>query len=372
MKVDFESKQSFVMVNPRLPSFPIPSDWIHYSDFREHFWLATSGTTSSPSSEIKWVALSKRAIFTSAAAVNHHLGCQTQDRWINCLPLFHIGGLAIYARAHCLNTEVIEFPSPKWDAHKFYDFLYTQQAAFTSLVPTQLFDLVQAKLIPPSSLKAVIIGGGYLSEHLYRAATHLQWPLLPSYGMSECASQIATATLHESSLKILPHVSCRLTEEGFLQIKSEALLTGYLYASHHGFRWEEPKQEGWLSTEDHVELNDQTLRFLGRAHDWIKISGENVSLPHLEQLFDALSSHLTEAALVAIPDARLGYRIAAVTTQQYAKVIEAVRIMFNGSVMPYERIQDLHVIDIIPRNPMGKIQKHLLVEKVLQLQPIYF
>ena len=64
----------------------------------------------------------------------------------------------------------------------------------SSLVPAQVLDLVRAGLRPPPVLRAIVVGGGAISAELYRDARALGWPVLPSYGMTECCSQIATAT----------------------------------------------------------------------------------------------------------------------------------------------------------------------------------
>ena len=199
----------------------------------------------------------------------------------------------------------------------------------------------------------MIVGGGAVSEELYHLAH--QWPLLPSFGMTECCSQIATAHLGGPELFILPHVHCTVTPEGLLQIKSPALLTGYLHMFQDQFRFEDPKKEGKLTTEDLVELRDGTLKFLGRQTDWIKIGGENVSMFQLESFLSKIKPIHLDAVLKATRDERLGHIIQLVTLKKHAHDIDSLVQSFNDGVMPYEKIRGVCYVEEIPRSPLGKV-----------------
>ncbi|MBA3284634.1 MAG: 2-succinylbenzoate--CoA ligase, partial [Nitrosopumilus sp.] len=95
-------------------------------NIKKHVWLATSGTTSLPSDKLKLVGLSKQAILISAAAVNKHLESNKNDIWVNALPIFHVGGLGIHARAFLSQAKIFSFEG-KWDAALFHEFLkYTK------------------------------------------------------------------------------------------------------------------------------------------------------------------------------------------------------------------------------------------------------
>ena len=91
-----------------------------------------------------------------------------------------------------------------WDG--YYDIgggqklrLADRGVTHTSLVPTQVHDLVKADLRAPETLKAIVVGGGHLDAATGRLARTLGWPVLASYGMTEAASQIATQTLERPS-----------------------------------------------------------------------------------------------------------------------------------------------------------------------------
>jgi O-succinylbenzoic acid--CoA ligase len=305
---------------------------------------------------MKWVALAKSAFLASAQAVNTHLQSDCKDRWANALPLFHVGGLSIYARAFLSGASVYTFPQ-KWDPITFHTFLHQHAATLTALVPTQLFDLIQNALPAPKSLRAAIIGGGHLHHSLFQQAQALGWAIAPSYGMTECASQIATALALSSDLQVLPHIQYQISEDQRLRIKSCALFTGYLECDGKNFTWSDPKQEGWFTTEDCVQIDNNILQFLGRANDWIKISGENVSLLKLEKSWEELKPSEIEAVIVAAKDERLGAKIELLTLPCHASAMEPYIALFNAQVMPYERIRNIRLVDSIPRNALGKVLK---------------
>src|SRR5207248_10782092 len=133
--VDFESSDSHLLLNPRMPAEERARLEALVPPLPAHVFVATSGTTGA----IKLVALSKQAIPASAAAVNERLAASANDVWCRVLPYFHVGGLGIHARAHLSGARVLEMP---WDAHAFA----AAEATLASLVPAQVHDLVSASL----------------------------------------------------------------------------------------------------------------------------------------------------------------------------------------------------------------------------------
>lgn len=150
----------------------------------------TSGSTGAP----KWVALSRHALQVSAQAVNAHLEVAGDACWGLALPLHHVGGFGVMARANQAGCGLAAF-TQRWQAADFANWLEQQGVTHSALVPTQVHDLVAAGLSAPNSLRAVVVGGGQLAPSLGQAARDLGWPVLASYGMTEAGSQIATQGL---------------------------------------------------------------------------------------------------------------------------------------------------------------------------------
>lgn len=329
MDIDWLSAESHVLLNPRMPDDERRRLETFVVDLPGHLWLATSGTTGA----LKLTALSKRAMLASAAAVNRHLQSTAEDVWLCVLPTFHVGGLGIHARAFLSGARVI---TEGWAG-----------VTLASLVPAQVADLVRDSVRPPDSLRAVVVGGGAMAEGVARDARALGWPLLQSYGMTECCSQVATETLESRELLLLDHIEARIEGDGRLALRSEALLTGY--GTESGFI--DPKIDGWLITEDVASLDGRVLRVEGRRGDFVKIGGESVDLSRLDRILAELGA---DAAAVAVPDERLGFVIALAVASGDA---EAVAAAFNARVFPYERARRVVRVAEIPRTPLGKIMR---------------
>ena len=361
--IDWDSTTIQLLFNPRMPAEEkeeLLSLARQLPQLNNHFLVATSGS----SGKIKWTALPKEAVLLSAQAVNRHLEASSNDVWLNPLPLFHVGGLGIEARALLSGSKVLHtFSSAaKWEAGSYLEQLSSCKATLTSLVPAQLFDLAALQQGPPSSLRAAIIGGGRVDELLYFKAVEKGWPLLLSYGMTECCSQIATSSLggwKESGfplLQPLEHITLDNDNEGCLKICSDALLTGYLEASEVGPCFTDPKQEGWFHTKDLVEFKEGKIASVRRVDQLIKIAGESVDLARLESILEQVKGECLFScglALVPMPDERAGYTIQLLYDHAGAQISQLVSC-FNARVFPYERIRQVHLVPTIPRSPLGK------------------
>ena len=346
--IDFTSEESHLLLNPRLPEDDVRALRRIYAaapQLAAHVWIATSGSTGG----WKLVALSKRALLASAAAVNRRLGVRGGETWCCVLPTFHVGGLGIFARASISDGHVVEMT---WEPHAFA----ASAAAFSSLVPAQVVDLVRAGLRAPETLRAIVVGGGAMSDDLYRAARALGWPVLPSYGMTECGSQIATATHDGPELLLLDHLEARSEADGRLAFSGASLLSGYATSD---IAFVDPKVDGWFVSDDLGSIENRVLRIEGRAGDVIKIGGELVNLRRLDRILEEVAGEV-DAAIVAMPDERLGNAIHLAVAGEGGAIREA----FDARVAPFERIRAVHHVEAIPRSALGKLLRKKLAEEI--------
>ena len=148
-----------VMVNERDPRAVAEAEliqlWVNQeSSLVGHLLFSTSGSSGGA----KWVALSREAILASARSVNAHLNVSSEDRWLLALPTFHVGGMGIVARSYLSKSSMVRYQE-SWNAQVYLELIRDEQVTLSSLVPTQLVDLVRlgARLgvAAPPSLRAV-------------------------------------------------------------------------------------------------------------------------------------------------------------------------------------------------------------------------
>lgn len=344
--IDWTGAESHLLLNPRMPRKEQARLQSLVADLPGHLWLATSGTTG----VLKLTALSKEAMLASAAAVNRHLQSDAGDVWSCVLPLFHVGGLGILARAFLSGASVVR---SQWTPHELAS---NGDITLASLVPAQVSDLVQLRLAPPAQLRAIVVGGGALSGSLYEAARALGWPVLPSYGMTETCSQVATAVPGSPDLILLDHIEARTGRDGRLAFCGASLLTAYATAS--GLI--DPKTaDGWFITEDLGTVDNGVLRVEGRRGDFVKIGGESVDLARLDAILASIAGR--HAAVLAVPDPRLGHVIHLALEAEGNGGIAAD---FDAQVHPFERARAVHRVAEIPRSPVGKLLRKKLLESL--------
>lgn len=372
-KIDWQSADNVVLLNPRWSKeeagslFEVATSIIQRRHLQGHIWLATSGSTSESAGFIKLVAQNKKSFLASAKSVNQHLQVSKEDVWLQILPRFHVGGLGVEVRATLSGSQVVR-DLEKWEPRRIHQRISDHQVTIASMVPTQVFDLVRAGLRSPPSLRAVIVGGGALNGGLYQESRELGWPLLPSYGLTETCSQIATAPLTSLQAKEMPwpqklsHAEWRLSPEGLLQVRAESLFTCYGQRQKDGrIRDWDPKEDGWFTTEDFVDLQGSQIRFVGRMNDFIKIGGEATSLGRLREIFDRIlattaPSIESQVFLLDAPSDRMGSEIHLVTTlNNQSELTSRVQDSFNREVLPFERIRQVRYTQKIPRSELGKI-----------------
>jgi O-succinylbenzoic acid--CoA ligase len=415
LNINIPKDEDLVLLNPFLDqeikaySVKIARD---YKLKSPHVWLSSSGSTNRSVQEFKLIALSQAALLKSAEAVNVRLKVHHEDRWLNVLPTYHVGGLGIFFRAYMSKSKVINLyhPTYKWSPEQFYQKLISEKITLTSLVPTQVFDLVANNYIAPPSVRAIVVGGAALPLVLYQQARKLGWPLLPSFGMTEVCSQIATAsldsiitdfgdasvlnvkfrsttnnkaigaTINQSpsesenflfpQMQVLDHVELKLDENQFLLVKSPSLMSCSIEVNNQSIKANHFQEEEWYKTQDYAKIKGKVLEVLGRGDDVIKILGEKVSLFYLRQKLEQVFSEqqfFCDWALIADKNLRKGNELILVINRQdlnLKTLLEKILLNFNKQVLPFEKITHIKWINSIPKTSMGKIQYGLLEESL--------
>lgn len=328
-------------------------------ELRGQVLFETSGSTG----EAKWIALRKSALLVSAEAVNLHLEVTPRSCWGLALPVRHVGGFGVAARAYAAGCAFQEF-GRRWDASAFARWLAENEITHTSLVPTQVHDLVVAGLRAPSSLRAVVVGGGRLDMETGRAARRLGWPVLASYGMTEAASQIATQRLdvlgnlyQPAPIPLLPIWRAELSAEETLRIAGPALFSGVLARVDSSWVYTRRVSE-WHETDDRVLLESGQLTPLGRADARVKVLGELVDLEQIEREIAALAGNAVAPGgfvIVAVPDARAEHVLVPVFDASVdGAVIADALVAYERGAPGFRRLHRPLVFAEFPRSPLGK------------------
>lgn len=368
-KIDWKSEESHVLLNPRFSSPPkggIKKLQAIFAQFPGHIWVTTSGTTQQMNNALRFVGLSKTAFGFSAESVNRFLESSSSDRWLCCLPLFHVGGLGIMARAFHSGAKVVFMH--QWNAVEFARLLDQEKCTLTSLVPAQVFDLVKQEIHAPKYVRTVLVGAGALNAELQGMARRLGWPVIASYGMTECASTIAIqANASTSSLVLLEHIQAKIDNKGVICLKSPSLFSVKAEVSEDEVLLEDTKRDGWYHTGDHGEMSGRELRLCGREEDFIKIGGESVLFSKLEACLEEVKTKMLfkgDCALVKIPDERLGFVIHLAVAESDLLATTSLKEAFNAKVLPFEKIREVHRLDSIPRSALKKVLKTELLQKL--------
>jgi O-succinylbenzoic acid--CoA ligase len=335
--------------------------------------LYTSGTTGRP----KGVPLSHRNFLASAQASARHLGSRPDDRWLACMPLFHVGGLSILLRAALDALPVVVHE--RFDPGAVSQALDAEKVTLVSLVPTMLERLLEARgeRRAPPQLRCVLLGGGPAPPTLLERASGLGFPLAPTYGLTEATSQVATlrptpaADLVREGLEPLPGTELRILAEhggpaapgepGEILVRGPTVMRGYLNRPDETRR---VLRDGWLHTGDLGRLDARGRLFvLDRRRDLIVSGGENVYPAEVEA---ALREHpdVLDAGVTGIPDAAFGRRPAAWVVLRPGRVLAAqdlerfCRERLAGYKVPVRYLR----ADSLPRNPAGKLRRDHLDE----------
>ncbi len=256
------------------PPPPVPDDR------RPLAVVYTSGSTGRP----KGVELSRAAFAASAAASAANLGRREEDRWALCMPIAHVGGLSIVTRSLAARRAVV-LAAP-FDTERLIATVEREKVTLLSTVPVMIRMLLDRKprWVPPGSLRAVLLGGGPIPESLLEEGAKRGFPLLPTYGMTETCSQIATATpgteATDSGALPLERFEIRTRGER-IQVRGPALFTSYYPPSAH----DNPFLEGgWFETGDLGDIDRSgRLHVRGRADDRIVTGGVNVDPREVEE-----------------------------------------------------------------------------------------
>lgn len=343
--------------------------------------IYTSGTTGEP----KGVVLAHRTFFDLLAGMRRigdfWMGLCPEDSLLLSLPQFHIGGLWWAVQGLMAGSCGILMDS--FVGWKALQLIQQHRITKVAMVPAMIQFVMAEPDLASSDLSSVtgfLYGGSPISpDLLQQAMDHFQCPFFQIYGLTETGNtavclrpkdhadrklwSAAGRPYHGVELKIVdsqggqhlpPH------QIGEIWIKSPSVMLEYW---HNPQATAETLIDGWIRTGDAGYLDEHGFLFVcDRIKDMIIYAGEKVYPAEIEA---ALLAHpaIRDAAVIGIPDEQFGERVKALLVAspdcQRPKSRELLQHC-RGRLADFKIPKAFEFVDSIPRNPSGKILKHIL------------
>jgi fatty-acyl-CoA synthase len=343
--------------------------------------LYTSGTTGRP----KGVVLTQAALACCVLNSQAMHDMTADDHILAVLPMFHAGGL-------CIQTLPALFSGASITLHREFDpeavlaSIASGLPTLTALVPAQITPMLAHpdwSATDMSQLRSVTTGSTFVPESCVDAWFDRGVIALQVYG----ATETCAVAIHQSCSNVAEsigsvgyaavHCSIRIVgadgrelprgQQGEFLIKGANVFTQYW---HHPQATDKALIDGWFHTGDiGCQRDDGAYTISDRKADLIISGGENIYSAELEAILD-LHSEIVEAAVVSQQDARWGEVPVAivVTTADSRMNQDDVLALFRDRLARFKHPQRVILVDKLPRNAMGKIEKFELRKQIAGYQ----
>jgi len=338
--------------------------------------MYTSGTTG----RSKGAMITHNNVISTVTGLLAAWAWQPDDRLLLCLPLFHTHGLIV--GAHCaLAAGATILLRPGYTATTVAELVDGAATLFFA-VPTIYVRLVEELRALPARdfahMRLFCSGSAPLAPETFTAFQALTGhTILERYGMTETGMNLsnhyAGARIAGSVGTPLPGVSMRIVNpqngdvapgaEGELLVRGGNVCCGYWNAPEKtaaSFSYDGVGQQ-WFHTGDLARQDAQTgyVTLLGRRHELIISGGFNIYPREIEELL-ATYPGVAEAAVVGLPHAEWGEVPAAYLVCTDAIDQAALITYCKTQLASFKVPRQITLVQELPRNAMGKLQKHLL------------
>ncbi|HUO46108.1 MAG TPA: acyl-CoA synthetase [Acidimicrobiia bacterium] len=379
------SQRGIRYLQPPLPAGATP-DLPKVAASQRAMMLYTSGTTGRP----KGVVTTHQNLVAQIRSLVEAWEWTSSDRILLNLPLHHVHGIVNVLACSLWSGAMCEM-QPRFQAGPTWDRLASGDLTLYMAVPTIYHRLIEAwdQATPKErermskgcrQLRVMVSGSAALPvavlERWRQISGHT---LLERYGMTEIGMGLSNP-LHGQRFpgrvgRSLPGIEIRLVNEfgapvsggepGEIQVRGDTIFLEY---------WQRPEAtaaafttDGWFRTGDVAIEEDGVFQILGRESvDIIKSGGEKLSALEVE---DVLLAHpqVRECAVVGIEDHSWGQRVAAVVVAQegIAPSAQDLGSWCRQQLANYKVPKEFHLVEALPRNAMGKVNKASLIEQLM-------
>ena len=334
--------------------------------------LYTSGTTG----RSKGAMLSHDNLASNSLTLVDYWRFTDKDVLIHALPIYHTHGLFVASNVTLFARASMIF-LPKLDP----DLIVKLMARATVLmgVPTFYTRLLQNPALSRETAKHMRLFVSGSAPLL--AETHREWfartghAVLERYGMTE--TNMNTSNPYDGERVPgavgfpLPGVSARVTDPetgnvlppdtiGMIEVKGPNVFKGY---------WRMPEKtksefrdDGFFITGDLGKIDDKGyVHIVGRGKDLVISGGFNVYPKEIESEIDAMPG-VVESAVIGVPHADFGEGVTALVVKHPDSKVDEATVLkgLEGRLAKFKMPKRVFVVDELPRNTMGKVQKNIL------------
>jgi o-succinylbenzoate---CoA ligase len=303
--------------------------------------MMTSGSTANP----KAVEIDMDAMAASAAMTSTWLKVDpSRHRWLCCLPLAHIGGFSVLARSLFTATALSVTDNAQQST---LEHAAASGVTHVSLVTRAL------KRIDPSLFTSILLGGAAPPED--RAPN-----VVATYGMTETGSGIVYDGAALDGVKL--HID-KPDDAGVGEILVASPSLFRQYRNHPSPFVSGPDgAANWFPTGDLGGLNDAgILTVRGRRSEMIVSGGEKIFPTDIEALLHDLPG-VSELAVWKRADPEWGERVVVwIVPDGTPPTLDQLRSIVTNEFAAYGAPKELVIVDQLPRTPLGKIKRPLLI-----------
>jgi cyclohexanecarboxylate-CoA ligase len=345
--------------------------------------MYTSGTTGEP----KGVMHTSNTLFSNIIPYAERLTLDDNDVVLMASPMAHQTGF-MYGLMMPIMLGAKAVLQDVWQPDRAAEIIAAEGCSFTMASTPFLSDMAEVATKRPkdfASLRIFLAAGAPIPRVLVQKAKDaLGAEIISAWGMTENGALTLTKLGDKPDKTFgtdgfpLAGMQVRTVggddkpvpvgEEGRLQARGCSNFVGYLKRP----QFYNTDADGWFETGDLARIDtDGYIRITGRAKDIIIRGGENVPVVEVEGLLYRHSA-IQEAAIVAMPDPRLGERGCAfvvLRTGQHLSFAELTAFLAAQKLAKNYWPERLEIVDQLPKTPSGKIQKFKLREIAKSLAP---
>jgi malonyl-CoA/methylmalonyl-CoA synthetase len=349
---------------------------VHFED--DAMIIYTSGTTSKP----KGVVSTHKIIHSQTECLVDAWKWTSSDRILHVLPLHHVHGVINCLTCALWTGATVEFV--KFNAADVWKrFLENPQLSLFMAVPTiyvkmiheyEKLDNKEKYSKAASRVRLMVCGSAALPEPILESWKRITGhTLLERYGMTEIGMALSNKYDDRRPGYVgapLPGVQVQIVDEEELEVPAgepgELLVKGDSVFKCYWRKPEATKQtftaDGWFKTGDSAVMDPKSgyYKILGRnSVDIIKHAGYKISALDIERAILSDDS-VSECAVIGVPDEEYGQKIAAIVVlKDPSKTMELqeLRSKLKTELAYYKLPSMLRIVDQLPRNAMGKVNK---------------